>query len=232
MTVTASYGGNTNNLPSSGAFTLSVTVRTSKTTVSCSPTSAVFGSTKVITCKAKVSGYSPTGSVTWSQSGGTGSVNFVFATCSLSKGACSVTMTGASGGTVTVLAVYSGDPNNAGGTSNAAKLTIKPAKTSLSVTCTSSSVVVGSSASCTATLTGYASLVAGETVTWSQSAGSGKVSFSSSSSTTCTLSAGGTCLVALTGAREGSVTLKAVYGGDPDNQGSSRTAKLAIKNAT
>ncbi len=167
--------------------------------------------------------------MTWSQSGGTGSVNFVFTTCSLTKGACSVTMTGASGGTVTVLALYAGDPNNAGSSSNAAKLTIKPAKTSLSLSCPSSSVVVGSSTSCTATLTGYAGSVAGETITWSQSAGSGKVSFSSSSSTICTLSAGGTCSVTLTGAREGSVTLKAVYGGDPDNQGSSRTAKLTIK---
>ncbi len=104
----AGYVGDTRNSPSSGAYILTVNLETSTTTVSCTPAGVPAASSR-ITCKAKVAGYSPTGAVTWSQAGA-GSVSFsAVPTCTLSKGACSVTMTGSAVGALDVNASYSGD---------------------------------------------------------------------------------------------------------------------------
>lgn len=116
VTITASYGGDSKNFPSAGTYSLSVTTKATKTTVSCTPKSAVAGSSTAITCRAKVTGYSPAGTVSWSQSG-TGSVSFSSATCtlislSLTQGTCLMTITGTTAGKVVLLATYSGDPNN------------------------------------------------------------------------------------------------------------------------
>lgn len=128
---------------------VTVTVKSvlSKTTVSCSPTSVPEASSKTITCKAKVTGYSPTGTVTWSQSG-TGSVSFVATTCTLSKDSCSVTMTASTGGHVIITATYSGDPNNHG-SSRTAKLTITKAPaitTTTTMTSTSTTLITSTQA--------------------------------------------------------------------------------------
>ncbi|MGD0478412.1 MAG: hypothetical protein ABSB29_09650 [Nitrososphaerales archaeon] len=86
----------------------------------------------VITCKARVIGYLPTGTVSWSQSG-TGSVSLASTTCTLTslknpnRAMCSVTMTGTTAGKVILQGTYSGDPNNQGN-SRAAILTIKIAR--------------------------------------------------------------------------------------------------------
>ena len=78
----------------------------------CAPSSIALNSTS--TCTARVSGSSPTGTVTFSlQSGSTGNVTFSSETCALSSGACSATVTGSSLGTVGVTASYSGDSLNA-----------------------------------------------------------------------------------------------------------------------
>jgi hypothetical protein len=163
--------------------------------------------------------------VVWSQSG-SGAISFLSANCSLSGGACSVKMTGASGGTITVYATYGGDANNAGGSSGTADLMIMPGRTSLSVSCVPSAVTVGSSASCTATLSHYAGPVVGETITWSQTAGVGSISFSPSAS--CILLAGGVCSITVRGVNQGSATVQAVYLGDPNNQGSLKTSRLKV----
>jgi parallel beta-helix repeat protein len=111
VVITAKYPGDTNNPSSIGAYNLTVLQKTTIITVSCTPKSAVAGSTRTITCRAKVTGYSPTGIVTWSQSG-TGTVAFSSKTCALSKGKCSVTMTASAIGSVAIEASYLGDPNN------------------------------------------------------------------------------------------------------------------------
>ena len=70
------------------------------------------GATK--TCTATVTGYYPTGNVTFSQTG-TGSVTFSSPTCTLdTSGTCSVSVTGAKAGPVTITATYGGDVNNIG----------------------------------------------------------------------------------------------------------------------
>jgi hypothetical protein len=108
---------------------LFVTMKTTTTTVSCTPRFAVAGSPTVITCKARVIGYLPTGTVSWSQSG-TGSVSLSSTTCTLTslnlhQATCSVTMTGTTAGLVILQATYSGDSNNQG-SYRTAVLTIKP----------------------------------------------------------------------------------------------------------
>jgi branched-chain amino acid transport system substrate-binding protein len=115
--IAASYGGSSTYSAAAAGYSMLVTGATSKTTLSCSPKSVVAGSSKVITCKATVDGYLPTGEVTWSQSG-TGSVSFSSTTCTLASlknpnyASCSVTMTGTTAGKITLQATYSGDSNN------------------------------------------------------------------------------------------------------------------------
>ena len=131
VVLTASYGGDLKNFPSAGTYSLAVTTRTAKTTVSCMPRSAVAGSSTVITCEARVNGYSPTGTVSWSQSG-TGSVSLSSTTCTLTRGkslttgTCSVTITGTAAGKVILQATYGGDSNNKS-SSKTATLTIEKA---------------------------------------------------------------------------------------------------------
>ena len=99
---------------------------------------------------------------------------------------------------------------------------LPPTKTTIS--CTKSTLAIGASVICTATVTGvYASLTG--TATWTMVAGPGSVAFSSK---TCTLS-GGKCTVKLTGTVAGNVTIEAAYGGDPNNSGSSGTASIKIR---
>jgi hypothetical protein len=110
-----------------------VTAKTSTTTVSCSRSSVVANSSKIIKCTATVSGYKPTGTVTWTQaSTDNGSVAFASnlsnTTCTLNaKGRCSVTMTGVAAGIVTIQAAYGGNGGNTA-SSGAAALTVKQAK--------------------------------------------------------------------------------------------------------
>jgi phosphate transport system substrate-binding protein len=126
--VTANYGGDSKNSASAGTYILTVAKKNTATTISCTPKSAVAGSSTTITCKAKVTGFLPTGTVSWSQSG-TGSVSISSASCTLtqgtspSQGICSVTMTGSTSGAVTLEGTYNGDSNNRG-SSRTAALTI------------------------------------------------------------------------------------------------------------
>ena len=110
--INASYSGDGQNPPSDGSFSLAVTMKASRTTISCKLASVPMGSPT--SCTAVVTGYEPTGTVGWSQTGGTGGVSFVSSTCALSKGRCSVTFTGTAAGTVVIQAVYGGDAGNAG----------------------------------------------------------------------------------------------------------------------
>ena len=125
VTLTASYGGDSNNSQSSGTYNLMVTMKATRTLIFCRPASVPADSSSSVTCKAKVTGYSPTGEVSWSQSG-TGSVSFASTACTLSKGICSVIITGSTSGHVIITAIYTGDPNNQGSYATA-RLTIKNA---------------------------------------------------------------------------------------------------------
>lgn len=218
LLITASYQREPWELLTTGTFALTVTSKTTKTTVSCSPTSVPANSSKIITCKAKVTGYSPTGNVTWTQTG-IGSVSFITKTCALFQGACSVTMTGVRPGSVAVQASYGGNSNNVA-SSGTRGLKIGKASTAVTIACSATTLIKGVPVTCTATVSGYPPT---GTVTWSKVSGTGRVAFSSK---TCTLSSG-SCQVTITATVAGSIKIKAAYGGDSNNLKSSGTVVLA-----
>jgi hypothetical protein len=222
VNITASLG---NNPSPPGNFDLTVTLRPSTTKVSCTPTSVAVGSSKKIKCTAVVAGYSPTGTVTWSTlATGVGSVAFTSGVnaCVLNKGHCSVTLNGTAAGAVAIKGNFSGDSNNVG-SFEVFTLTIKPARTNLSLSCVSTS---GDTWTCTATLNGYFGSVANENITWSKVSGSGDVTFPNPAN--CALSSGGTCTITLKGTTLGTIKIEAAYSGDVNNAISSKTAKLRI----
>ncbi len=223
VAVSASYGGDINYRPSSASFSVAATQMTPKISVTCAPALTRAESTKLARCTAVVTGFSPTGAVTWSQSG-SGSVTFEGNRCVLSDGRCSVSLAGVTAGAVSVNATYGGDQNNAP-SSKSGRLTVGTAKTTLSVSCTSTSLALGTPARCTATLTGYAGAVAGENITWTKVSGLGGVSLSSSS---CTLSSAGACSVTVTGVSSPSVRVRAAYAGDSNNAGSFATVTFRV----
>jgi len=225
-TTTYYYGVTDNNSPAVSACSSGDTVTVgplsrSILTLLCSPASVAIGS--ATTCKATVkgSGPSPTGTVTWTQ-GGTGSVSFSATKCTLSTGSCSLTMTGSKLGSATITGTYSGDTSNQD-SSGTAKLTIAKASIHVTMSCTKSSFKKGTKITCTATVTGTYPSHTG-TITWSKTSGKGSVTFSSK---TCTLKAG-KCSVTVTGTVRGGVTIKATYGGDLNNLGSSGTIVRTI----
>jgi hypothetical protein len=93
--------------------------------------------------------------------------------------------------------------------------------TTTSESCIDSTISVGTSTTCTASVSGQSPT---GTITWSQTAGTGSVTFPS---TTCTLSSG-SCSVQVTGSDAGSVTIRAAYGGNGNNAVSSGTANLVV----
>ncbi|MGA2666213.1 MAG: hypothetical protein ABSF83_14835 [Nitrososphaerales archaeon] len=83
----------------------------STTTVSCTLTTFAVGIGS--TCTATVNGFSPTGTVTFTQSGAGGVTFGTGGVCTLSpSGSCAVTATGATAGAVTIQGSYGGDGNN------------------------------------------------------------------------------------------------------------------------
>lgn len=122
--LTVNYRGDLMNPPTAGTYNLAVTMKATRMMVSCTPKSGVAGSRAIISCKAVVKGYLPSGRVAWSQSG-TGSVFILSLTnqCALTKGTCSIAMTGLTTGSVALTASYSGDSNNQA-SSQMARLTI------------------------------------------------------------------------------------------------------------
>ena len=198
-------------------------------TISCSLDSVPVGS--ATTCRVTVAGSTPLGpsGYVYFYSNSTGT--FSAASCQLVRHATFSTCArgfrpGAAGVTADITARYTGDASHTSSSGDFHMAVTLKAST-ITVSCTPTSARAGSTTvKCTAVVVGY--LPTG-VVTWSQS-GPGTVSFSSA---TCTLASlrnpdGAICSVTLTGTTAGKVTLRATYGGDPNNQGSARTASLKI----
>lgn len=124
VNVTATYHANSTSPTVAGVLGLSVSRKATRMIVTCRHLAEPFWPTMHFICTASVSGFLPSGNLTWSQAGGTGSVSLSSATCALAKGTCSVTMTGTTAGKVILQAKYSGDPNNQS-SSRTATLTVK-----------------------------------------------------------------------------------------------------------
>ena len=112
----AVYTGDISNPQSWAASSLTINQTASKTTLTCNPSKV--NPLQTTTCKVTVDGYAPSGTVSVSQTGGSGTISgsasCVLTALGTSKKAsdCSVTLTGATAGSVTLTASYSGDTNN------------------------------------------------------------------------------------------------------------------------
>ncbi|HME18877.1 MAG TPA: hypothetical protein VKF15_03985 [Nitrososphaerales archaeon] len=111
-TIRADYLGVSGLTIAAGMVRLKVTKATTSTVVSCSPKTSFGGVGTTWRCTAMISGFSPTGHVTWLEMGGTGMVQFVSSTCYASRGRCSITLKAVVTGSVVMLAQYGGDRNN------------------------------------------------------------------------------------------------------------------------
>jgi YVTN family beta-propeller protein len=123
------------------------------TTVSCFYPAFVLNVTT--TCTASVKGLSPSGTVSWSESG-PGGISFSPASCTLSSGECQVNVTGTALGFVTLNASYAGDQNNPPGSVTFTTRVGIPTATDTTVSCRPLEVTIESSRRfrCTATVTG------------------------------------------------------------------------------
>ncbi len=198
----------------------SVSLGPTSTQVGCVPSPVVLGSAS--TCTATVTGASPTGTVDWTATEPGAESPFLVSACELSSGSCSVTVSPASGGSpVVVGATYEGDSANAG-SSGSFMLEVTKAASATSVSCFPASIVEGTSALCTAAVTGYSPT---GTVQWSSDQ---SATFSGQ---TCTLSFG-SCSVSVTASSTPSLTVTASYGGDAANLGSQGTSSVQVSPAS
>src|SRR2546427_4521316 len=204
---------------------------TTATVVNCSPSSVIVN--QASTCTATVSDTStispttPTGTVTFAETGPAGS--FSSTSCSLSSGSCSVTFTPAASGNALVTGTYGGDSSHGGSTSAAASITVDPRTTSTALVC-SSPVFVNQASSCTVTVSDTSP---GTTIT-----PSGSINFTdtgapgSFSSATCAL-VSGSCSVTFTATASGTATIAGGYGGDTAHRAStSAGANVMINQRT
>lgn len=195
-TITASYGGDSGHTVSTGQAVMTVTLRPTSVSLTCSPATVAIG--QATSCAAIVAdtvpfgATTPTGTVTFTD--GTHKGNFTgVGTCTLAaidggQASCSLTFTTPPQlpfGTQTIVASYDGDAGHAGSGGQAA-ITVTFRVTSTNVSCQEVIPVLGR---CTATVSDISPGTA--------TAPAGTVTFTSSgpgifSATQCTLVAGGT----------------------------------------
>jgi hypothetical protein len=244
-TITAGYGGDATHTVSNGTAAVTVTLRSARTDVSCSPNPVAVG--RPTTCTATVTDTSPGTPIT-----PTGTVGFTLFSndsgsfnrneCTLSPtgpgvAACSVVYRPAAVGTGShqIFVQYGGDATHAGNIlsfGDTFVTVIAPRSTSTSVSCAPGAVAVGTPSTCTATVTDTAAGTA-STPTGTVDFGSdGAGSFGDDQCTLTGTGASASCSVSYTPAASGAVrtdTITASYGGDSLHAGSSGTAPVRVQ---
>lgn len=132
--VTASYGGDTDDGASASAATaLNVTLATSSTTLTASPNPALVGQTITFTAKVTSNGAAPTGTVNFVANGNT------LGGATLNAGVATFTTSALPAATYSVTASYVGDSANAASASSALSETVGliPTETDLGTSTTS-----------------------------------------------------------------------------------------------
>ena len=208
--ITAVYGGDSNNAGStSSAVALVVNQATTTTALTSSSNPATFAQS--ITLTATVTGQTPTGTVTFMDGATT------LGTGTITAGVASFATSALSVASHNIMAVYGGDSNNAGSTSTAVAQVVNQAASTTTLTSSANPSTLGTSITLTATVTGQSP---GGTVTFMDGAttlGTGTVSAGVANFTTSTLSVA-------------SHNLTAVYGGDVNNAGSNSAAVAQVVN--
>jgi len=225
-TVTGSYAGSASFAPSTDSDDVTVRLRTTATSVACTPAAVPVG--VATTCTATVADTdtgttsTPGGTVSFSH---TGAGDLSAASCTLSAGTCNVTYTGTATGTHTVTADYAGTATFASSADDD-DVTVGLRTATTSVVCSPDTVTAGVATTCTATVadtdTGTTSTPGG-TVAFTHT-GDGELSASS-----CSLS-GGTCSVSYTpsAAGTGDHTVTAGYDGDALYAADGASASIAV----
>ena len=215
-TITATYGGDSNDLASnSGSVLISVTVLSTTTELSASASAVAPGASVTFTASVTPSSGTgtPTATVTFKDGAttiGTGALNgagvATFTTTTLALGAHSVT------------AVYSGDAKDAASTSGAVAVTVSATSvaTATALQASTNSLTYGGNVTLTATVT----------PTGGGSAATGTVSFMDGTIPlgTGTLNAAGIATFGTTFLAVGSHSITASYGGDSKNTASASGA--------
>jgi hypothetical protein len=212
--INASYSGDSKNKipPSFAIFNLGVARAASQTVVICASISSVGEPSK---CTATVSGYRPSdGSDVSFTASGSGS--FDQSTCTLSARSCSVNYTPLNATPQNITASYQGDANNNASLSAPFLLRIGARSSSTSISCSPSSIPIGSSTTCTVFVTGFHPI---GTVAFSST--DTNATFSPSSCSLLILSNSQSwCEVTYTPSLAGTANLTAIYSGDRNNLGS------------
>jgi len=232
-TITATYGGDTTHLGSSGTFLVTALRRSTSTSVTCSPTTIPVNDST--TCTATVNDTdigtksTPSGMVSF-RSTGVGTFS-ALGICRLdSTGKCSVTYTPTEvgTGTHTITATYQGDATHAS-SSGSTSVTVTKRSTSTTVSCSPSSFHANGSTTCTAVVT--------DTASGTKSAPTGDVNFTADGGVApfgvCGLIPSGTtgtasCSVPFTSTKAGTHTITASYGGDLTHSASTGSTTVAI----
>src|SRR6266568_3109214 len=224
--ITATYNGDATHSASSTSFSLTVTLRTTATTVSCSPNGVVVN--QATNCTAVVAdsygsgGITPTGNVLFTPSG----------SCTLVSGSCSVSITPSSSGSLSVAAGYGGDSIHSMSSGSTTVLVGKRA-TSTSVSCSPSPLTNNTVTNCVATVT---DTDVGAAITPSGSVGFASNSTGVSSQPNCALAATGTagvasCSVTYTPGVTGFHAITPSYAGDTSHLGSNGSVTLGVVGA-
>lgn len=209
--ITAVYSGDS-NFAGSTSSTLSQVVNPGGTltslTSSLNPSQVSQGVTLTATVAPQSGSGTPTGTVTFKLSSG-GVLNTVFLN---SSGQASFSYNFCCAGTNSIIAVYSGDTNNAGSTSSALSQVVNPGATLTSITSSLSPSTVGQAVTLTATVVPQSgSRTPTGTVTFKFGYGGiiGAVTLS-----------GGQASLSYTFNVASTKSITAVYSGDPDNAAS------------
>ncbi|HXW37463.1 MAG TPA: hypothetical protein VEJ36_06155 [Nitrososphaerales archaeon] len=225
--ISASFLGDTDHPAATPTpFMLTVTTRSTSTTVSCAPSSVAVDS--ATTCTVSVTDTSPGTTIAPSGTVGfaddpSGSGTFNSTSCTLSSGSCGVTYTPNPGseGSISIEGTYSGDTDHAG-SEESFEVTSTVRATSTSVSCTP----VGAIATCTITVTDTrpgSPITPTGNVTMSDNGADGMFVSLSCSGSGAVL----TCTVTydfLT--TPSTVTITATYVGDADHSGSSGSTSV------
>lgn len=219
-TVVARYSGSSDFTAStSSAFSETVVAGTSTTTLACTPTSVIVGGTTACTATVTASGTgagTPTGSVAFSVDGA--QVGTVALTAAGTATLSGLSLTAGSHG---VIAKYLGNGTLSASSSRTVTVTVTRLATTTTQVCAPPTIVVGSSVTCTATVT----------ATGGGSTPTGSVTFtpdSASSGTAVALAPDGTATFTTTSLPAGTRTIAAAYGGDATYATSRRSSTVTV----
>ncbi len=223
-TITATYGANGPHAGSSDTESVHFgEKRATSTTVVCTPASVIVSvattCTGTVADTAAGTAIRPTGTITFTRTGGSFGNGSSCELPATGATACSVTFTPSGTGALPVSGAYAGDNAHHASSGNGA-LTATKRPTSTAVACAPASVIVGTSTKCTATVA--------DTGAGTKTAPTGAVAFSGGQ--TCQLSGAGdgTCSIDLQGASAGTQNVVATYAGDALHDGSTEDASFSV----